>query len=362
MDPAIALPSEKNRIRFVNQLRGLAAISVVISHFFGVFWTRHAGVMELMGVPELPQSLVQILLTSIPRSVSLVLGIFGVGVFFIISGLVISISIEKETRLTFFIRRVLRIYPVYIAGFSVTALALYLFQNYTDSPLKLSLFEIIAHYTIVFRDLMQVDRIDGISWTLEVELYFYLFMLLFGKMLISWGLKGLYVASVVIAAAAFFVNGFLGAQIYSGLILALGVGYHHVRTGRAEAKSFLLFQCWLLGISLILWSSGGLLRGERFGWLLAFVLAGVVFEICFRNSKKFKPSTVLDHFADISYPLYVCHALMGYSVIYYVLSETGSWWAATFTALLAAYCISLVIHIAIEKPSIFFAKRLTKAR
>ena len=87
------------RLIFANQLRGIAVLAVVFSHLVGVFW----GMRDFVGLASAspaqsgpPPDL--FILVSHPW---FNFGPFGVGLFFLISGLVIPFSLERHTRGTF---------------------------------------------------------------------------------------------------------------------------------------------------------------------------------------------------------------------------------------------------------------------
>ncbi|MFC7436504.1 acyltransferase family protein [Hydrogenophaga bisanensis] len=115
-----------SRIDFANTLRGFAALAVVISHYYGVFWTNRAAVEAIANAPALPLET-----HAIPDYISWLhlfpifnWGAFGVALFFIISGFVIPFSLQKMSWIGFSIGRILRIMPTYFVGFSVTLLAI----------------------------------------------------------------------------------------------------------------------------------------------------------------------------------------------------------------------------------------------
>jgi peptidoglycan/LPS O-acetylase OafA/YrhL len=108
------------KVDFANTLRGIAALSVVISHYFGVFWLYRSAVSSFINAPELPLSTY-----AIPNYINWLhkfplfnWGAYGVALFFIISGFVIPFSLHKVNRLGFCVSRIFRIIPLYIVGFS----------------------------------------------------------------------------------------------------------------------------------------------------------------------------------------------------------------------------------------------------
>ncbi len=132
----------KRRIEFANLLRGLAAIMVVCSHFFGVFWYRPEVISYFLGTPAAatPNHVLHLVSEYIVKASPIDLGPMGVAIFFLISGMVIPFSFVNSTRLGFFANRFMRIYPTYICGFAIAILNIYLINLYfgTSFPHKLN--------------------------------------------------------------------------------------------------------------------------------------------------------------------------------------------------------------------------------
>ncbi|KQQ05632.1 MULTISPECIES: acyltransferase family protein [unclassified Rathayibacter] len=143
--------------RFVelDGLRGLAALGVVVYHLTSSFSTDN---------PEAPASLI-----------GLPYGMFGVQLFFVISGFVILMTAERAERPSdFAISRLTRLYPAYwiavVVSIVVGALA---HVPGTDlTPLQL-----LLNFTMVQR-LLLVPDVNGAFWTLAIEMQFYLIVLL----------------------------------------------------------------------------------------------------------------------------------------------------------------------------------------
>ena len=167
---------ENLKIDFANTLRGLAALAVVISHYFGVFWSARPAVEVLINAPALPWDI-----HATPEYIGWInffplfnWGAYGVALFFIVSGFVIPFSLEKVSWLGFSIGRVFRILPTYFFGFTVTLLAILISTKYFSKEWPFSAREIFIHYIPGIRDVMWSRGIDGIVWTLEIEMKFYI--------------------------------------------------------------------------------------------------------------------------------------------------------------------------------------------
>lgn len=84
-----------NKVIFANNLRGIAALLVVASHFFGVFYSSHEAVHFLLQINsvDIHEELKIYEITNNLRYLNL--GCLGVSLFFLISGFVIPFSLDK---------------------------------------------------------------------------------------------------------------------------------------------------------------------------------------------------------------------------------------------------------------------------
>lgn len=349
------------RIIFANNLRGLAAILVVVSHFVGIFFVMNPVICSLLGVPVLES------LPPLPDFLrftsenSIVLGQFGVGIFFIISGFVIPFSLINGSRRSFLFRRAMRIYPVYIVGFSFSMLVLYILAVQQDTVYKFPFFDIFAHFGIITRALLDVSRIDGISWTLEVEIYFYLLLCIFSTRILNFNFKRYLFSVVLVAVIAAFTFKFkwylVGVQVASGLMLLLGMAFHSFINKKINLVQLLFLEGLVLGLIPVLWIGFASPADYIYPWMSGYLLAIVAFHGCYFLREKFSSNKIVEHFADISYPLYVVHALTGYSVMYMLIVFGTSSVAAISAAALVSYAAAVIIHLMIEKPFILLSKK-----
>jgi peptidoglycan/LPS O-acetylase OafA/YrhL len=104
-------------------------------------------------------------------------GYLGVELFFIISGYVVLMSAQGKTVSQFFVSRVMRLYPAYWVAVTLTFVVVRLWgpamhtvgwSSMLDAPL--------AHYLYnltMFQSFLGVVDLDGVYWTLAIELIFY---------------------------------------------------------------------------------------------------------------------------------------------------------------------------------------------
>ncbi|MBM2620584.1 acyltransferase [Actinoplanes sp. LDG1-06] len=145
------------RLAAIDGLRLLAALAV-LSYHYTVAW-------RIDGV-RLPEYF-------LPTTVHVTIyGFLGVELFFLISGFVIGMSSWGRTLGQFFASRVSRLFPAYWAAVVITGLAVMAFPLSDDRP---SLLDLAVNLTMMQQPLGH-DPVDGVYWTLFIELKFYLIM------------------------------------------------------------------------------------------------------------------------------------------------------------------------------------------
>jgi peptidoglycan/LPS O-acetylase OafA/YrhL len=148
-------PARHPRVAILDGLRLVAALMVVSYHYIsrGDAWTAAS-----------PHGFPQVVYLASR------FGFFGVELFFLISGFVICMSGMGRSLGQFFVARVVRLYPAYWFAVLATAVAVTLWPTinrplaHTDVVTNLTMLQIPLH----------TPNVDGVYWTLWVELRFYL--------------------------------------------------------------------------------------------------------------------------------------------------------------------------------------------
>jgi len=359
--------SMEGRIWFAQMLRGVAALLVVYFHLADHYWKDNNYVSSHSNLPSLgvdkthPWHLV---LTGFFGHNHLELGDFGVALFFLISGFVIPFSLAKVGGLKFLVRRAFRIYPTYMVCFSLTALVLLLNSRVFGLPLGFSLAGFWASVALL-QDVFRVQPIDPVSWTLVIEMRFYLLCALLTafRPLTDWRLiAGLALVFVAADLAGTHATGEWAATLSHIPYLTfmfLGTCFYNLIQGTWRPVTFgcmfaLLALCFLAETSAIS------AHNWRLRMLHAYPAAAVVFSLAYHFRSKFKPHAALDFFAQVSYPLYAVHSLLGFSLMYFFYHLHPLPFVNFLEAFAVVLPVAWVIHHFIEVPSNRFGHVLTR--
>lgn len=356
------------RVDFANNLRGLAALCVVVGHYLGVFWLNRPAVANLLGAPTLPGSIATPEIVPYLWSVrDFGWGPFGVALFFLISGFVIPFSFQRTGAGGFLIGRIFRICPTYFVGFSITLLALAATRLYfhNDSwPYSAS--HIAAHYFPGVRDILQFESIDGIIWTLEVEVRFYIVCALLSVWLSRLD-RRVFVVAIFIGLVAIALPTLYGANYYALMarnalafitFMFIGVAIHYNFKGRLSGEGLAILGPVLFAVFVVAMASGASTRGVSLLW--NYALAAIIFLTAAVFARNWRSNPVLEFFADISYPLYVSHGLFGYALMRVALDSGLPSGVAVLLAIVGAIVLAWAMHIAVEEPTHRLGKKLAK--
>jgi peptidoglycan/LPS O-acetylase OafA/YrhL len=365
--------SGSSKILFADQLRGLAAMSVVLTHLCGIYWFQKELIAGITFSPVQPAAVpgwVISMLSSIPVNP----GPLGVSIFFLISGLVIPFSFRHNNTRSFLQARLLRIFPTYLAILAVGLLARWASSVFWGQPFSVEPLTLIAN-ALLIHDLGAMASLDLVNWTLLIELKFYL-LFAFGRGLIArWrgdfvlGLAlavfGLTLAAQVVAPmlvprlgmvllglvteAMYLPFMLLGTLMYLRLQGQIGL-VHWLTTTAATLVVFAV--TWKLGPSAASYSDAGVTYLWSFGAFLIFFLA----------RRLALPLAPLRWMSAISYPFYLVHSMLGYVLLQVLTMGYGLGYApALALAVGASLVVAWIIHLLVERPSITLGKRLGRS-
>jgi peptidoglycan/LPS O-acetylase OafA/YrhL len=344
-------------------LRGVAALLIVITHYFGTFYGAQGFVSAVTFSPDLHLAAAAwVRYMDFPY----LKGPFGVAIFFLISGFVIPFSLEDKRAPRFLLARFFRIFPTYIASLALSMTALYLASRYWGTAFTHSAGAIAANGLLV-NNLLGIPSIDPINWTLSIEIKFYLLAALLGPIFMRRGFAGfaLFLALALGATAllrhvadpAAAVTALAMELNYVLFMLAGVVFYQHI-SGLISGVGLALRSMVILAAFALNWSIGP--QAAQFPEITSYYLyAWLAFLAAYLARGWFRPMRLLDFLADISYPLYITHSLIGFVLLKILIHAGVVFPVAVCVVLAIVIALSWALHLAVEVPSNRFGKRLT---
>ena len=336
LDPsaATARPRQTHRIAGLDALRGLAAFSVLLGHYTTNYHRLYRHSDDLM--------------FSYPWAG------YGVLLFFMISGFVILMSAERAAGAADFAwARFSRLYPAYWTAVAITftVLALFPLPGRTPSP-RLAL----VNLTMV-QNLFGAGNVDGVYWTLHVELYFYaiVFLLLWRRWVrfTDVALMGLVALAALDQLLFRDVTAVWAERARNVLILknafAFLIGVMLYRSMKAPRLWHALVVAGCLAYTF--WVN------PRADFYAALACVTLVF-LATRGHLKLLEWKPLVFLGTISYSLYLTHQNIGYVIIRagYAAGLNPNVSIALATA--AAVMLAVAITFGVERPVMSLLRRL----
>ena len=272
-------------------------------------------------------------------------GQYGVHLFFIISGFVIFWTLNRtKTPFDFIVSRFSRLYPVYWVSIFITVLFVVFFELPDRVP---TLSQVLVNLTML-QAFVKVQSVDGVYWTLAVELIFYaiMFAIFMAKQLprITLILMGLVIISIV----SLGIQNLLPIWIRQVLILdyislfSLGVMLHKSLNKQLCIKDIILILLSIVNVFVVYnYQIGSLITT-----IFILILAATHGFFPFLRIKLFS------YFGAISYSLYLIHQYVGFSIILKGYSMGLNPYVSIFIALLISILIASLLTFYVEKPAL----------
>jgi peptidoglycan/LPS O-acetylase OafA/YrhL len=286
------VPGNKNRYWEIDSIRGISALVILVHHYTKYIYSLH----QKGDVPALVEY-----------------GKYTVHFFFVISGLLIFMTLERATHPRYFIvSRFSRLYPAYWVCMALTAVAITVSPFYNYHPVTFSQF---AANLSMFQHWMRVEDMDGIYWTLAVEMCFYVLIFLvfifrqqknIAQIGIAWLALMLLVHVLTMQKMLPPVNYYYYVPLLSnGNLFLAGIFFYKLKNNPTDkSKYWLILLC--LGMHFIIHS------------LEEAIALGVIFMVLWLfaiGRLRFLNGPALYFFGTICYPLYLLHQYIGYEVI-----------------------------------------------
>lgn len=280
-------------------------------------------------------------------------GFLGVEAFFIISGIVIPLSMYKaDFQLrnigTFLWKRMVRIEPPYLVSICLILLLNFvvtLAPLYKGVPFKLDFYQIISHLGYV-NALVGLRWLNPVYWTLALEFQYYILIALIFPLVVTKNKFLFYVTMIIInGIGIFYPNANL---IFSSFTyFTLGIILFRYLVG-IDGK-------WTFVISTFIVLSYVFYEGS-YPFLITCLIC-YPFVLWYKSDYK-----VLAFFGMISYSLYLLHCPIGGKFINLAMnfshSEFGKYIILIFS-LIISILVSYIYYLLIEKPSQKLAKKIS---
>lgn len=340
-----SVKAKNDRLYSIDLIRFIAAIYVVFYHYgFRGFAKDNMSILEFPPLESFSKY-----------------GYLGVDLFFIISGFVIIMSVKNSDLIDFCISRFTRLYPAFWVCVILTAVVSVFFGG---AIYQVSLPQVLFNLTM-FNGFFGVEHVDGVYWSLVVELQFYFLIavLLFFKKLKHIKVFGYVLLAISIlqlflpfAEAPRFIQViyYVTFARWNPYFIA-GMFFYFIWSEKEIIKN--LIPIIIAYIVAIIYAVQNLeykatAYNHSFSQTVVISLITSFFVLIFLisinklsvlNKKKFLYMGIL------TYPLYLIHQNVGF-IIFNNLGVKVNKWLLFFSVFILMLIVSYVINKYIEKP------------
>jgi peptidoglycan/LPS O-acetylase OafA/YrhL len=315
---------DARRIGGLDALRGVAILFVMAGHFLPeAFPALNGGIVATLGGA-------------------------GVLLFFYLSGYLIFTNLRTQSPAVFLMRRFFKLFPAYwmnVVAIALMAMVLHV-GHVPGTQTLLSNFFMVQEFT-------RNPLINAVYWTLQIEMKFYVLMVLFIQV---FGERRIYalLALLLLADAALWPFLHRGSTIVTYLI-AFFPGIAAAKIGEKGWNRRGMIEMAIVSATTAL-SLLAFLPADNLAEALYALLFSALLSVALVKDVRVP---VLAFFARISYSHYLYHAAIGYPVIR-IVSRFGGAWAALIAASAVTVAVATAAFYGIEKPGIAFGRRLER--
>ncbi|MEO5685591.1 MAG: acyltransferase [Chitinophagaceae bacterium] len=301
-------------------------------------------------------------------------GYLGVNLFFMISGFVIAMTLEKtKDSKTFITSRLSRLYPAYWAAIIITVLLTALIA----APIQRNMYnatEVMVNFTML-QAFLKVKHVSGSYWTLAIELTFnfwmwfifitrktrYMEWICLAWLIICVAITAFHIPFGKYLTIIFIVNYaplFIGGILFY-LIKKRGGSYllHAMVVASMLASLYIAY----IYKPVVAWKGGF----DIIPYILS-VFFYVIFYLFIYGKWDWKPNKILLFMGSISYSLYLIHENIGYGLIYWLKRVWDNQLFYLSVTVLAITALAYLMYRYVEKPAMiklrqYFSKKETNA-
>jgi peptidoglycan/LPS O-acetylase OafA/YrhL len=274
----------------------------------------------------------------------------GVFVFFVISGFVIPLSMDRSKfdlskAAIFFKKRLWRLHPPYLVTLAIT-IAIGVYNNSTGmTHLDLSAMNIVSHFFYVTH-IFNLEWLNPIFWTLAIEIQYYIILVVLFSWINSdqiW--KRATVIALLLSSTWLLPDDRFITYYISPFIVGFSCYYFLV-------KKFSFLECAVYAIA----ASFVILQFVGLHWLIAS-LAAAAFILYITSVHR-----SLSFLGNISYSLYLTHPMIGGLIIFVLMPFSNGIitdYIILFSGLAASIAFSWLFYRLVEVPSMRKAQNVS---
>jgi peptidoglycan/LPS O-acetylase OafA/YrhL len=277
-----------------------------------------------------------------------------VQLFFAISGFVIFMTLERtRTSADFAFARFTRLFPAYWAAILLTTGILHLLG--TTALMQPS--SVVAANFTMLQGFVYLPAVDGVYWSLEVELAFYLCMWAMWRAGLLARIEPILCAWIALRFVWFLLDlPWIGAKL---LLLdhiaffAIGIAAYRVRAGLRR---------WRDQAPVLLAGAIAVTLFDGVEMVLVYGSTIAIFAALVAEKLVFLDRPVLIWLGALSYPLYLVHQNIGYAAIAALEAAGVPVWAAVLGTIALAIGLAQLVHELVETPSLRILRDFWKGR
>lgn len=360
-----------NKYFYLDILRVIAVMLVIYGHLVTVamYAPTLPGIINDINLPILQKSFLDILDIKCFLKLGLSAGSFGVCIFFLVTGYLMPMMMDRYTRIGFLINRFFRIIPTLI--FAVLFVGAF---TYFGAGIEFSLKSYLSSITLTF-GLIGQPPVCPVLWTLVIEVIFYFICAITGKFnlkkLIALEILGIAVVALIAISKA---ENLYSILFHTRFILMILIGssiYVAKNYSKLWQKAIIVLVGFLCSIIPYMSTHKILDMVQEYHRFLTHFLVLCLFlflKYFFDkiNTEKTGYMKWLAGFADLVYPLYLLHVSIGLIIEWFIRnwclaqSITPNSTLIVFIAFISVVLLSSITHIIIEKPSIYIGKTIVQ--
>lgn len=269
-------------------------------------------------------------------------GYLGVELFFLISGYVIFYSAKNRTASQFAIARAVRLYPAYWFAVIFTSIFAYFWGG---DLMSVSLPQIIANLSM-FQSYFTYANVDGVYWTLVLEVQFYMAVFLLLLIGMQKYFEAIFIAWPILMLLAFLFH--FHIPLFSGYFSYFAAGA--LFAIMKEKKTWPVIVSTIVSYALSISFS---ISGSKSHSLNEYIVVTIIslFFILFiiQDIKKMQNISLpkAKILSALTYPIYLIHAHFGYMFISRFATESNKI-IIYFITILIVFSVAYFMHKIIE--------------